>query len=55
MLTEEQAKAKLESEGFMDVAGLKKDEMGLWTASAMKEGKPVQLSLDDQGRITIIN
>jgi hypothetical protein len=55
MLTEDQAKAKLESEGFMDVSGLRKDEMGLWTASAMKEGKPVQLSLDDQGHIMILN
>jgi len=55
LLTEDQAKAKIESEGFTEISGLKKDAMGVWTASAMKEGKSVQLSLDTQGHIALMN
>jgi hypothetical protein len=55
LLTEDQAKAKIESEGFTQISGLKKDAKGMWTASAMKEGKSVQLSLDTQGHIALIN
>ena len=55
LLTEDQAKAKIESEGFTQISGLKKDAKGMWTASAMKEGKSVQLSLDTQGHIALTN
>jgi len=55
VLTEEQAKAKIEGEGYTEVSGLMKDEGGMWTATAMKDGKPVQLSLNDQGNIAITN
>ena len=54
-ITEEQAKAKIEGEGFTEISALKMDENGMWTASAMKDGKPVQLSLNEQGNITVIN
>ena len=55
VLTEEQAKAKIESEGYTEISGLKKDEKGMWTATAMKEGKPVQLSLNEEGQIAVVN
>ena len=55
LMTEEQAKAKLESEGYTEISGLMKDAMGMWKASAMKEGKSVQLSLDTEGHIAVIN
>ena len=53
--SEAQAKAKIESEGYTEVSGLKQDEKGIWTATAMKEGKPVQLSLNSDGRLSIQN
>ena len=53
--TEEQAKAKFEGEGYTEISGLMKDESGMWMASAMKDGKPVQLSLNDQGNIAVLN
>jgi len=55
LMTEDQAKAKIESEGFTQISGLKKDAMGMWTASAMKEGKSVMLSLDTEGHISLLN
>jgi hypothetical protein len=53
--TEQQAKAKFESDGYTVISGLKKDDKGMWTATAMKEGRPVQLSLDTQGQIIVAN
>ena len=53
--TEDQAKAKIEGEGYTEISGLMKDEYGMWTATAMKDGKPVQLSLNDQGNISVLN
>ena len=56
VLTEEQAKAKIEGEGYTEVSGLKKDDdKGMWTATAMKDGKPVQLSLNAEGHIAVVN
>ena len=55
MITEEQAKAKIEGEGYTEISALKMDEMGMWTASAMKDGQQVKLSLNEQGNITVIN
>jgi hypothetical protein len=52
---QEQAKAKIESEGYTEVSELKQDTMGMWTATAMKDGKPVLLSLNAEGRLSILN
>jgi hypothetical protein len=54
-VTETQAKSRIEDQGFTNVSGLKKDAKGEWNARAMKDGKPVQLSLDTQGHITQLN
>jgi hypothetical protein len=54
-LTEAQAKSRIEGAGYTRVSELKKDSTGAWNAKAMKDGKPVQLSLDVQGRVTVLN
>jgi hypothetical protein len=51
-LTEAQAKAHIEARGFTNVSELKKDVQGMWNATAMKDGKSVQLSLDARGLVT---
>ena len=53
--SEEQAKTKFESEGYTEVSGLKQDAKGMWTATAMKDGKPVQLSLNAEGQLSVLN
>jgi hypothetical protein len=53
--SQEQAKAKIESEGYTEVSELKQDTRGMWTATAMKDGKPVQLSLNAEGQLSILN
>ncbi len=50
--TENQAKARLESNGFTNVTSLKKDDSGVWRATAQKDGKSQTVSLDYQGNIT---
>ena len=49
--TEGQAKSRIESNGFSNVSGLKKDDSGVWRAKATKEGKLVDVSLDFQGNV----
>jgi len=54
-VTEMQAKARIEAQGFTNVSELKKDAQGMWNAKAMKDGKPVQISLDTRGQIAVLN
>ena len=49
--TEGQAKSKIESSGYTQVSGLKKDNNGVWTGSAMKGGQKVNVKLDFQGNV----
>ena len=49
--TEAQAKSRIEAGGYSNVSALKKDEKGMWHATAMKNGKSTQVSLDTQGKI----
>lgn len=51
--TESQAKAHIESRGYSNVSALKKDDKGVWRGAAMKDGKPVQVSLDFQGNVVV--
>src|SRR4029453_9359484 len=44
-MTEAQAKARIEAQGYANVSELKKDAQGMWSAKAMKDGKSVQVSL----------
>lgn len=49
--TEGQAKSKIESGGYAQVSGLKKDDNGVWTGSAMKGVQKVNVKLDFQGNV----
>jgi hypothetical protein len=49
--TEGQAKSRIESHGFTNVAGLKKDSDGVWRGTATQAGKTVKVSLDFQGNV----
>jgi len=49
--TEGQAKSRIESSGFANVSGLKKDDQGVWRGKAQKDGKSVDVSLDFQGNV----
>ena len=51
--TEAQAKARIEEAGYTDVTGLKLDDQGVWRASATKDGKRANVSLDFQGNVTM--
>jgi len=51
--TEDQAKSRIEKAGYTDVGGLKLDDQGVWRATASKDGKPVAVSLDFQGNVTL--
>jgi hypothetical protein len=50
--TENQAKSRLESSGYSNVSGLKKDDSGVWRATAQKDGKSETVTLDYQGNIS---
>ena len=50
--TEGQAKSRIESIGFSNVAELRKDDQGVWRGKATKDGRAVAVSLDFQGNVT---
>lgn len=51
--TEAQAKERIEGAGYSDVTGLKLDDQGVWRATAKKDGKDANVSLDFQGNVTM--
>jgi hypothetical protein len=51
--TEDQARARLQDNGYTQVSELRKDEQSIWHAKAMKSGKAVGVTLDYQGNITM--
>lgn len=50
--TEGQAKGHIENAGYTEVTGLTKTADGLWTATAKKGGKTMQVALDFKGAVT---
>jgi hypothetical protein len=50
--TEAQAKDRIEQAGFSKVTGLRKDDQGIWRASATKGDAQVNVSLDFRGNVT---
>ena len=52
--TEAQAKERMEKAGFSQVNNLKKDDQGIWRASAMQGGKQVNVALDFQGNVVAV-
>ena len=51
--TEAQAKERMESAGYAQLSGLKKDDQGIWRARATKDGKQVNVALDFRGNVVI--
>lgn len=49
--TEGQAQARIEARGFSAVSNLKKDDAGVWRATATKDGKQQSVSVDFQGNV----
>ncbi|MBJ6135748.1 PepSY domain-containing protein [Ochrobactrum sp. Q0168] len=50
--TEDQAKSRIEEDGYTGVTGLKLGDDGVWNASAMKGTEKVKVQLDYQGNIS---
>jgi hypothetical protein len=50
--TEDQAKSQIEAKGYSNVSGLRKDAKGIWRGKAVKDGLPVNLTLDVDGNVT---
>ena len=50
--TRKQARSRLRDHGYDEVKDLKKDDQGVWHATAVKAGQPVGVTLDYQGNIT---
>ena len=53
--TEAQAKQRIEKAGFTGVAGLKKDDQGIWRATGMQGGKSMSIALDFKGNVVAQN
>ena len=51
--TEGQAKSRIESSGYTNVSGLRKDDQGVWRGTATKDGRSVNVSLDFQGNVGV--
>jgi predicted lipoprotein len=49
--TEAQAKDRMEKAGFTEVTGLKKDDQGIWRASAKQGDKVVTVTVDFRGNV----
>ena len=49
--TEGEARKHIESHGFTDVSGLKKDHQGIWHAEAKQNGKKGRVALDFKGNV----
>jgi hypothetical protein len=49
--TADQAKSRIEANGYSNVSGLQKDAKGIWRGKAVKDGKPVNVILDLQGSV----
>jgi hypothetical protein len=51
-ITEDQAKSQMEAKGYSNVTGLRKDAKGIWSGKAVKDGIPVNVTLDLSGNVT---
>jgi hypothetical protein len=50
--TADQAKSKIEAKGYSNLSGLRKDAIGVWRGKATKDGLPVSVTLDAEGKVT---
>lgn len=52
VFTTDQAKSQIETAGYSEVSGLRKDSKGIWRGKAVKDGSTVNVALDRDGKIT---
>jgi hypothetical protein len=50
--TADQAKSRIEAQGYPGISGLRKDTEGIWRGKAMKDGSIVSVTLDLDGNVT---
>ncbi len=50
--TQRQAMNRIRRAGYTNVAGLKKDNKGIWRGTAQKDGNTVNVSLDFKGNVS---
>ncbi len=50
--TQEQARGRLENQGFSNISSLTQDESGLWRGSATMNGQVLNVAVDYQGNVT---
>ena len=50
--TTDQAKSQIETAGYSNVSGLRRDSKGIWRGKAVKDGLTVNVALDREGKIT---
>jgi hypothetical protein len=51
-VTEDQARAQIEANGYSSVSGLRKNTEGIWRGKATKDGLQVNVTLDTKGKVT---
>jgi hypothetical protein len=51
-ITVDQAKSQIEAKGYSSVTGLQRDAKGIWRGKAVKDGFPVNVTLDLNGNVT---
>jgi periplasmic protein CpxP/Spy len=51
-VTADQAKSRIEAEGYSNVSDLRKDSKGQWRGKAIKDGLPVEVTIDAAGKLT---
>ena len=53
LVTESQARSRIESGGYREVSDLRKGSDGVWRGTAMKNGAPVRVSVDNGGAVSV--
>ncbi len=52
VLTEAEARRKIENNGYSGVTAMKRDAKGNWTATAMKSGKKTTVAVSSTGKVS---
>jgi hypothetical protein len=52
-LTESEARSQIEARGYTNVNGLKEDPQSVWRGNATKDGREVNVAIDNQGNDTL--
>ena len=50
--TEDQAKSRMEAQGYQGLSGLRKDAKGVWRGKTVKDGVTLNVILDVDGHVT---